>query len=177
MSGGAAAPLAVVLSAPVASETLATALARFAEGAAHGLVRRLVMVSPPALDDLAEAVGAARHDGPPLAAAAATPGDWALYWRAEVAPPTDWAALVQRHIAAGALRPACFGLTIAQRSWRARAVEAQAALETRLFGRPWPQQGLLTPRLLLHAPGAPWPTRLAGAAEAPTPPYAEWDRL
>lgn len=99
-----AAPLSVILDARRSdldrdAVRVGRVIAAFAEASAAGLVRDMAILSPrgplaDAFATLAEAIGASEVQGRPAAAAAALSAEWALVWRADVAPPIGWESRV-----------------------------------------------------------------------------------
>lgn len=97
----------------------------------------------------ARVVAAPSGRGGQLAAgAAAAKGDWLLFLHADTLLAPGWREAADRHIERQRGKAACFRFRLDSGGWRARLVEAGAALRVRLLGLPYGDQGLLISRRL-----------------------------
>lgn len=97
----------------------------------------------------ARIVAARRGRGEQLAAgAAAATGDWLLFLHADTLLASGWREAADRHIERQRGKAACFRFRLDSGGWRARVIEAGAALRVRLLAMPYGDQGLLISRRL-----------------------------
>jgi glycosyltransferase involved in cell wall biosynthesis len=137
---------------------LAHALSALVPAAAEGLVREVIVVDASSEDGtvlVADAAGCrivtgSGLIGPDLVAAAAIArSDWLLFLSPSVMLEPGWQREVQDFIertimaGAGMQRAAAFRHARASFGWRARLAEITAALRSRLFTAPYPEEGLL----------------------------------
>lgn len=149
------APISVILDFTAPTNAVGPTLGALAHGAVAGLVRDMIVVGGPAAADLADHAGASHHDGDAASAAGVCAGDWLMFWKPEATPPEDWTELVRAHIEAHPGDAACFDLAPQRRGGAAaRLMSHCAVVSARLFGRRFPEQGLLAPRGL-YLSGAP----------------------
>jgi glycosyltransferase involved in cell wall biosynthesis len=160
--------ISVILSTRDDEMALAHALAALVPAAADGMVREVIVVDGGSKDDtiaVADAAGCrivtgGGEKGADLAKGAALArSDWLLFLSPDVMLEPGWQREARDFIdrltisGSGASRAAAFRLAHAGFGWRARATEVVAALRSRLFASPLPEQGLLVPASLYRAVG------------------------
>lgn len=85
--------------------------------------------------------------------AARARGEVLLFLHADARPPADFAGLMKRSLAHGAVAGGAFSLAIDENRPAARLVAAGANLRTRLTGHPYGDQGIFVRRHLFQAMG------------------------
>lgn len=156
------AEISVVIPTLNAGEELAACLEALFEGLHEGLIRELIISDGGSSDQtlaIAEEAGARVVTGAPSRGGqlrrgcAEARGGWLLVLHADTRLAPGWARAVSEHLAQAKAGPACFQLSFRADGFAARWVAGWANLRTRVFGLPYGDQGLLTPRAVYEAAG------------------------
>ena len=156
--------ISVIIPTLNASAHLPRALAPLVAGAAHGLVKQVIVADGGSSDETLEIAEAAGCD-----IMASTPGrakqmragvtrakaNWLLFLHADTTLAQNWVEEAARFIGAprGRLRAAAFRLAFDDDAPEARRVIAWARLRARLLSLPYGDQGLLISRFFYDALG------------------------
>jgi glycosyltransferase involved in cell wall biosynthesis len=152
--------ISVVIPTLNSAATLAECLGALIPAAVDALVREVVVADGGSTDDtfaVADDAGArfipAQGDRAALVAAgcAAAKGPWLLILHPETRLGSEWIAAAKGHLADYPRAAGYFRLALDDHGALARLKEAGAAM----FGRPGGEQGLLIPKALHEAGGAP----------------------
>ena len=160
--------ISIIIPTLNAAPHLARTLAPLVAGAAHGLVKQVIIADGGSSDEtleIAEAAGcniAASETGRATqmrAGAAIAKGDWLLFLHADTELGDGWIAEVERFVSAphASMRAAAFTLAFDDDGRQARRVLYWARLRARVLKLPYGDQGLLLSRAFYNALGICFP--------------------
>ncbi len=156
--------LSIIIPTLNAAPLLPRALAALVAGAAHGLVKQVIVADGGSSDAtlaIAEAAGCDIVRGPSgrakqiRAGAAAAKASWLLFLHADTELSPGWVAEAERFVSApqARMRAAAFTLAFDDHSRQARRVVFWARLRARVLKLPYGDQGLLLSRSFYNALG------------------------